>query len=145
MRPLILLIPLALAPLQAGEAEIAKVFEVQTGAWNRGDISTFMDSYEDSRETTFVDQLVLKGYSRVLARYRAQYPNRTVMGLLHFSELDVRLLGTDYAVTTGRFTLTRIESAGGPATGLFTVLMKRVGSDWKIIHDHTSREVSPEQ
>ena len=131
--------------LQASESEIQRVFDVQVAAWNRGDITSFMRSYEASDDTTFVGQRVLKGYSMVLARYRAQYPDQAAMGQLRFSDLEIRMLGSDYAVATGRFNLTRVLTAGGPATGLFSVILKKIDRDWKIIHDHTSRETSSDQ
>jgi len=60
------------------------------------------------------------------------------MGTLKFSELEVRLLGAEYAVVLGRFDLARSAAGGGAANGRFTLVLKRGPGGWKILHDHTS-------
>ncbi len=140
MRSIILFLILVVSPLQADEAAVRKVLETQAADWNRGDIEAFMRGYHNSPETTFIGDRVLKGYSSVLARYRHQYPNRTAMGQLRYSELAIRMLGADHAVATGRFSLYRMDEAGGSAAGLFTVVFRSTPGGWKIILNHTCRQ-----
>jgi len=140
MRGIVLVLILVVSPLQADEPAIRKLLEAQVADWNRGDIAAFMKSYDNSPETTFVGERVLKGYSSVLARYKHQYPDRGAMGQLRFTELEVRMLSTEHGVVTGRFSLTRIHEAGGPAAGVFSLVLRHTNTGWKIIHDHTSRE-----
>jgi uncharacterized protein (TIGR02246 family) len=106
--------------------------------WNRGDIEAFVQSYEQTPETTFVGATVLHGAADILDRYRKNYPDRARMGKLTFSELQARTLSPALAIVTGRFTLERSSDAGGRATGLFTLVMRRGPNGWRIIHDHTS-------
>ena len=60
------------------------------------------------------------------------------MGTLGFSELEVRSLDERYAVVIGRYRLERNKKDGGPATGLFTLVMEKTDKGWKIIIDHTT-------
>jgi len=60
------------------------------------------------------------------------------MGVLAFSEIEVRPLARGVALATGKFTLHRSTDAGGDALGRFTLILKRTPDGWKIIHDHTS-------
>jgi ketosteroid isomerase-like protein len=52
--------------------------------------------------------------------------------------LQARTLSASLAIVTGRFTLERTAEGGGKATGLFTLVLRRGPSGWRIIHDHTS-------
>lgn len=120
------------------EQEIRQVLDDQVAAWNRGDIPAFMRGYDQSESTTFVGATITKGHAEVLADYRKRYPTRDRMGALRFSDLEIRMLGTDYASVLGRFHLDRSAEAGGPAAGIFTLLFHKSSQGWKIILDHTS-------
>jgi uncharacterized protein (TIGR02246 family) len=126
-------------------AAIRAVIDEQVAAWNRGDITAFMTSYEDSPETTFVGTTsVNKGFQPILERYKKGYANKDQMGTLSFKELDIRLLPTaagvtEYAVVTGRFHLER--AAKGTATkddGIFSLVWHKGPGGWKILLDHTA-------
>ena len=130
----------AALPLLAAspEQEIHKVLDDQVAAWNRGDIPVFMEGYDKSESTTFVGTAITKGHAQVLANYIKRYPTREKMGTLRFSDLEIRLLGTDYASVIGRFHLERGSESGGEAAGIFTLLFQKTGQGWKVILDHTS-------
>lgn len=129
----------------ADKATIRAAMAAQVAAWNRGDVSAFMSSYEDSSETTFIGTAsVNKGFQPILERYKQNYSTREQMGTLTFKDLDIRLLPTstgvtEYAVVTGRFHLER--SAKGAATkddGIFSLLWRKGPAGWKIFLDHTA-------
>jgi uncharacterized protein (TIGR02246 family) len=121
---------------QSPEAAVRAVLDEQVRAWNAGDLETFVRTY--SPETVFVGKAVTRGNAGVLERYRKNYPTRERMGTLKFSDIEVRMLGRDFASVLGRFHLERGAAAGGPAQGIFTLLLKRSGRIWTIILDHTS-------
>lgn len=126
-------------PLQAQAPDaIRQVLVDQQNAWNRGDITAFMHGYDDSPQTTFIGKTIQHGYAMILARYQRTYASREAMGHLDFSNLQIRMLGQDHAVATGRFHLTRSQSAGGDASGVFSLVFEKEPSGWKIILDHTS-------
>jgi ketosteroid isomerase-like protein len=130
----------AILPLLAAspEQEIRTVLDDQVAAWNRGDIPAFMEGYDKSESTTFVGTAITKGHAQVLANYIKRYPTREKMGTLRFSDLEIRLLGTDYASVIGRFHLERGSESGGEAVGIFSLLFQKTGQGWKVILDHTS-------
>ena len=134
-----LLCLLALPLLAAApEQQIRQVLDDQVTAWNRGDIPAFMDGYDKSEATTFVSGTVTKGHAQVLANYLKRYPTREKMGVLRFSDLEVKMLGAEYASVIGRFHLDRSKEAGGEAAGIFTLVFHRTAQGWKVILDHTS-------
>jgi ketosteroid isomerase-like protein len=122
----------------APEQQIRQVLDDQVAAWNRGDIPAFMDGYDKSESTTFISATVTKGHAQVLANYLKRYPTREKMGVLRFSDLEIKLLGADYASVIGRFHLDRPAEAGGEASGIFTLVFHRTAQGWKVILDHTS-------
>jgi ketosteroid isomerase-like protein len=126
------------------EAAIRAVMTAQTAAWNHADIPAFMQSYEDSPETTFIGAHLRKGYGPILERYKQSYTTAEQMGTLTFSDLDIRLLPSscgkvEFAVVTGTFHLDR--TAKGEAKkddGIFSLVWRKGPQGWKIVLDHTS-------
>jgi beta-aspartyl-peptidase (threonine type) len=124
-------------------ADVVAVLERQRDAWNRGDLEGYMDGYLRSPDLVFTSGGgVRRGWDETLARYRARYGAAPgAMGRLGFEILDVRPLGAapaaapTAAVVLGRWELTGTPEAGG---GVFTVVMERTPSGWRIVHDHTS-------
>ena len=129
---------LAAGAPSSAEREIRSVMEAQQDAWNRGDVDGFMSGYEASDSTTFVGTAITRGYQQVLDNYRRRYPTREKMGQLVFSDLDVKLLGADYASVIGRWHLSRPKEAGGDVGGIFTLVFRKTSGGWKVILDHTS-------
>jgi ketosteroid isomerase-like protein len=58
------------------------------------------------------------------------------MGRLAFEDIEVQVLGPDAAFARGRYHL--VMKDGSEPTGLFTLLLRRFGTEWRIVHDHTS-------
>jgi uncharacterized protein (TIGR02246 family) len=126
------------------EAAIRAAMAAQVAAWNKGDVATFMQGYENSPDTTFVGTTVNKGYEPILKRYEANYTNSAQMGTLTFSNLEVRLLPgscgvVEYAVITGNFHLDRTQKgAAAKDDGIFSLVWHKGPDGWKIVLDHTS-------
>jgi ketosteroid isomerase-like protein len=97
-----------------------------------------MRGYKDSPETTFIGKTVRHGWQQVLERYKTSYSTKEAMGTLEFSNLNIRMLGTEYAVATGQYHLTRTAAGGGDASGVFSLVLEKSAEGWKIILDHTS-------
>ena len=117
-------------------AEIQSILTAQQDAWNRGDIDAFMNGYARSASTVFVSQdEVSRGWETVRDRYRAKYSDRTKMGTLSFSEIEVTALSPDAAVVLGRW---RLKRTNDEPHGRFTLIFKRLPEGWRIVHDHTS-------
>ena len=120
------------------ETAIRGVLDAQVAAWNRGDVVTFMQGYNNSPDTTFVGKTIAHGFASILERYRTNYTDKEKMGQLTFSDLEVHPLDAHFAVVTGRYHLARTASAGGEAQGIFSLVFKKTSAGWKIILDHTS-------
>lgn len=126
------------------EAAIRAALRAQTDAWNRADIPGFMQTYEDSDDTTFIGMTVRKGYQPILKRYQENYTTREQMGRLTFNDVDVRLLPngcgkTEIALVTGKFHLEREKRGEAKKDdGLFSLVWRKGAHGWKIVLDHTS-------
>ena len=122
----------------AGDAEAAikNVLNAQVRDWNQGNLESFVASYAE--DCTFVGKRLVHGRSAVLARYRTTYASRAAMGRLTFTELEVRVLDGNVAIVTGNFQLDRTAAAGGPAAGVFSLVMRLQDGRWQIVLDHTS-------
>lgn len=129
--------PVALAQ-QSERAELQKMLDDQTAAWNRGDLEGFMKGYWHSPELTFFSgDTIAKGWEATLARYRRKYQSAgRQMGRLNFTDAEIEMLGSDAAVFTARWHLALPD--GQKLEGLTTVICKRMKEGWRIVHDHSS-------
>jgi len=120
------------------EAAVRAVLDKQVEAWNRGDLEGFMAGYWNSPDLVFQSGATrTRGWQATLERYRQRYQAEgKEMGRLRFDELDVPPLSPDAAFVRGRWHLTMKD--GSQKGGLFTLLLRRIGGEWKIVHDHTS-------
>jgi uncharacterized protein (TIGR02246 family) len=139
---LLFLFPHTMVRAQDAESAIKQVLTDQVSAWNRGDTEAFMQGYKNSPETTFIGKTIQHGWQQVLERYKRGYPTKEAMGTLDFSDLNVRMLGADYAVVTGKFHLARSAAGGGDAKGVFSLVWEKTAEGWKIILDHTTSDAS---
>ncbi len=120
----------------AAESAIRAVLEAQVAAWNRGDVDSFMNGYARSHATEFVSgDTITHGWQTVRDRYAKKYDSRAKMGTLSFSDVEVNALSRDAAVVTGRWKLSR---RGDRPRGRFTLIFRKTGDGWRIVHDHTS-------
>ena len=131
------------APEQTANAltQIRSVLQAQQDAWNRGDIDGFMNGYARLPSTVFISEdTIRRGWETVRDRYREKYSNRSNMGTLTFSDLEITPLSSDSAVASGRWNLKR---ANDQPHGRFTLILKRLPEGWRIVHDHTSAASPP--
>ncbi len=125
---------------RGAEGEIEKVLTTQAAAWNKGDIDGYMEGYWKSDSLLFTSGgNIRRGWKETLEKYRHAYPNRAAMGTLKFSRLEITLLSADAAWVFGRWELRR--SPDNPH-GVFTLILRKFPSGWKITHDHTSLETT---
>jgi beta-aspartyl-peptidase (threonine type) len=123
------------------QAAIRAVLTAQQNAWNDGRVDAFLEGYWHSDELTFSGSSgVARGFNAVRERYQKSYPDRQEMGKLDFSDLEIRLLGSDAALVLGKWHLTREK---GDVGGVFSLVFQRFQEGWRIVHDHTSVVAPP--
>ena len=103
--------------------------------WNEGDLSKYLAVYVP--EATEMTGDGPKGGVEEIERtmkagfWKTGRPIQT----LHYENVVVRMLGKDHALATGQYVLT---GAGRPdRKGWFTTVWRRVGKNWRMIHDHS--------
>jgi len=116
--------------------QIMAVLMEQQSAWNKGDIELYMKGYYKSDSLRFASGgNVTYGWETTLNRYKKGYPDKETMGILQFSEINIKLLSDESAMVFGKWELQRKQDH---PWGLFTLIFKKTGCGWRIIHDHTS-------
>ena len=120
------------------ELDVVKVLLAQEHAWNAGDIAGYVKGYLDSPDTVYIDKQMTKGFQNILEDYEHNYTTRSSMGTLTFSELEVHALNDTAAICTGKYHLDRTKKEGGPADGLFSLVLQKTPDGWKIILAHNT-------
>ena len=114
---------------------VSGVLIAQQKAWNEGNIEEFMAGYWHSEDLTFASEgTVNSGWEAVLKRYKTKYTPES-MGELTFSDLEITPLSPDAAYVIGTWAL-KLEPDN--PDGKFTLIFRKFGESWKIVHDHTS-------
>jgi len=127
--------PAPTAP-SSDEVQIRSVLETQTAAWNRGDITAFMDGYWKSDQTVFVGPNgILRGWQTLLERYQQRFPNHDAMGKLSFSNLEIHLPCPDAAYAIAEY---HLQQANDTHSGVFTLEFRRFHEGWRIVVDHST-------
>ena len=117
------------------EQAVTKVLDAQQAAWNSGNIDAYMSGYWNSKDLVFTSGgKIRKGFEETLQSYKKKYKPGD-MGKLAFSDLEFTPISPEAALVLGRWELTE---KGAPSGGVFTLLFRKIGGEWKIVHDHTS-------
>ncbi len=119
-------------------AAVRAVLDRQIADWNRGDLDGFLSGYWNSPKVVFQSGgRRLVGWEAMRDRYRRRYgSDRSTMGRLTFSGLDIVPLGPEAVLARGRWQL--VMKDGTEPGGLFTAIFRKFPEGWKIVHDHTS-------
>ena len=118
------------------DEQIRSVLDKQKGEWNKGNIEKFMVGYWENDSLVFMSKSgPVYGYKGALNNYKKGYPDTSAMGKLRFEIISVKKLSNDYAFVIGKYFLTRTI---GNANGAFTLLLRKINGEWKIVVDHSS-------
>jgi uncharacterized protein (TIGR02246 family) len=129
------------AEAAAAVGRIEAVLAEQADAWNRGDLEGFMEGYLRSPDLSYTaGGAVHRGWDQLLDRYRRAYGEGAAMGRLTFDDLEVHPLSPDAAWALGRW---RLELAADTLGGAYTLVLREVDGEWKVVHDHTSTDAPP--
>lgn len=119
------------------ESQLRGVLTEQTRAWNAGDLEAFMQTYWKSERLSFSSGgNTTYGWQATLDRYRRGYAPPKEMGQLRFDKLEVTPLGDRAALVLGHWHLTMSDQS--VREGNFSLVLRKIEGQWKIIHDHSS-------
>jgi uncharacterized protein (TIGR02246 family) len=118
------------------------MLDASAQAWDRGDLDGFMASYAPGEGTTFVGRRgILRGPDQIRANYAPRFRPGARRGTLRFEDLQVDLLAPDVAHAIAYYVLSERTAAGRDSTvarGPTSLVVRRLGTGWKIVHDHSS-------
>ncbi|CAL1521054.1 nuclear transport factor 2 family protein [Chitinophaga sp. MM2321] len=121
---------------QTDRQQIEALMATQTTAWNKGDVPAFMQTYWHSDSLLFIGKSgVTYGWQATLERYNKTYPDKKAMGKLDFKLLEFKPLAADVYLVIGKWHLQR---SIGDLQGHFSLVLKKIKGEWKIIADHSS-------
>ncbi|WP_240618547.1 YybH family protein [Pedobacter yonginense] len=115
---------------------ILDVLESQRQEWNKGNVEAYMQGYAKSDSLLFVGKNgPTYGWQKTLDNYKKGYPDKAAMGLLTFGIKKIDFLNQDVAFVLGSWNVKRAQDE---LKGYFTLLLKKINGQWKIIVDHSS-------
>lgn len=118
------------------EARILTLLDTQIKAWNQGNLDGFMETYWKSDSLLFIGKSgPTYGWTATLENYKKSYPDKSAMGTLSFNLLELKKLAGDVYFVVGKWKLVR---TAGDLSGHFTLVLRKINGDWKIIADHSS-------
>ncbi len=118
------------------EKEIKTLLETQRQAWNKGDITGYMEGYQKSDSLLFVSKNGPEyGWRTVLNNYQKFYPDKAAMGYLTFGIKQIKMIDKKHALVLGSWHLKREKDE---PQGYFTLLVEKFKDGWKVVVDHTS-------
>ena len=126
---------LAQAPQNAVEKEIFAAMDTAAAQWNRADLDGYMSLYD--RSATMMLSSGRAGLDSIRGMYVKYYfPGGHPRQQLFYDNYELTMLGKNYALLTGRFTL-RADEHHPERKGTFSLTMVRRKGGWKILHDHS--------
>jgi ketosteroid isomerase-like protein len=117
------------------ETAIITAMKNSENDWNKGDLDSFMKMYISS--STMMMPTGPAGFNTIKELYEKKYFNgKMPKQNLHYDELKVTMLGDNYALLTGKFTLSGNNLP--ERSGRYSLVMIYTKDGWKILHDHSS-------
>lgn len=115
------------------ESEIRAVMQAQQDAWSAQDLEGFMEGYWKNDSLKFFGSSgITYGWKNTLENYKKRYPTKAHTGTLKFKLRDISPIGERAYFVMGEYYLTR---EAGDANGVFMIIFKRIGGQWKIVAD----------
>lgn len=115
------------------QLDVTKVVLAQQHAWNDGNLDEYLKYFKDAPDTTVMLNAPVHGLEAIRNSFRTNFPNKATMGTLEQTEVEVRELGENFALATGRYHLNRGKKEGGPVDGTFSEIMEKTPAGWRII------------
>jgi len=122
--------------IEAEKKAILTVMNTQQKGWNRGNWNMYMSGYKKSGKIRFAGKgKCIYGWETLMKNYQKGYPDKSVMGVLTFSQQDITILSSTSALVFGKW---HLKQEKDELRGLYTLIWEKTDKGWKIVHDHTS-------
>ncbi len=112
-----------------------EIMDSSATAWNEGSLEGHLAIYDSA--ATFMGANGLIGIPALKENFQKKYFNGTKpVQQLAFEEIQVKPLGAEFALITGKFIL----SGGNQPqnSGRFSLVFGKTKTGWKVLHDHSS-------
>ena len=137
--------PPVAASASSPSAGVAAAFNKLLNGIRKADVNAVTSVYWNSPRLALFNNngSVTKGWEQLRKNRESSYPDVKDVKL-DVRDVSVTMLGRDAAVVTCLWNQSQTYK-GTPesASGRMTLVFKRVGNDWKVIHLHTSPEAPP--
>jgi uncharacterized protein (TIGR02246 family) len=120
------------------QLDVTKVILAQERAWNKGDLDAYLAVFKDAPDTEAMLGGPIRGLANIRSAFHINFPNAQSMGTLEQSFVDVRPLGDDFAIATGRYHLSRPRKNGGDTDGTFIEVFAKTPQGWQVVFSQTS-------
>ncbi|HEX4375419.1 MAG TPA: nuclear transport factor 2 family protein [Puia sp.] len=125
----------AQSKLGSREKAIITAMKNSENDWNKGDLKSFMKMYISA--STMMMPTGPAGLSAIWDLYQSHYfIGKMPKQHLFYDEMKVTPLGENYALLTGKFTLSGNKLP--ERSGRYSLVMIHTKDGWKILHDHSS-------
>ena len=126
------------------EASVTTMLQGSADGWNNGDLDAFVAIYSEGAATSsMTPDGPVQGIDRIREGYAQAFTPGANRDSLRFEQLSVHQLPPLIGVATGKYVLHQDDEV--TSSGWFTLVFRRVGGGWRVIHDHSSETPMPER
>jgi ketosteroid isomerase-like protein len=125
---------------EPGAQGVLAAFDALVDGIRRADVDAVTSLYWDSPQLTIFNNngTITRSWGQMRSNRAASYPEIKNV-TLEIRNRNVHLMGREGAVVTCQWTQTQtFRGEQSSASGRLTVIFRRIGPAWKIIHTHTS-------
>jgi uncharacterized protein (TIGR02246 family) len=119
----------------AAETRIIATLNSTADGWNKGDLQKYLAAYVPAATEMTGDGP--KGGVEVIEKTMRDgfWKTGRPLQVLHYEHVEVRRLGSKYALVTGQYVLTGADRPD--RKGWFTTVWTETKNGWRMIHDHS--------
>ena len=132
--------PKVIVKQAAGSDDVLAAFEVLLKGIRKADVATVSSVYWNSPRLILFNNngTVTRGWAQMRKNRESSYPDVKDVKL-EVKDVSVTILGREGALVSCLWTQSQnFKGTPETASGRMTLVFKRVGKDWKVVHLHTS-------
>ena len=120
-------------------ADVNDALSQWANARNHGNLLRVMKAYKESPEAICVSgKTLVIGDEKIEGWYKIGHlPLGTSNGIFTIHPIRINILSLNMALVCGNWKLQK-PSSDEVEEGMFTIVLQKIGTNWKIIHEHSS-------